>query len=107
MLTKESKTVLYHLYKEYRFRRKNGQSRSASKSFGSSERVQSSFFPDWTISDVDDCMRELKRKGFLHTMIASNLVYESELTDDAIAIMDNQKKDTFVNITNFLLKFIP
>lgn len=40
-------------------------------------------------------------------MIASNLVYESELTDDAIAIMDNQKKDTFVNITNFLLKFIP
>ena len=101
MLTKESKTVLYHLYKEYRFRR------SASKSFGSSERVQASFFPDWTISDVDDCMRELKRNGFLHTMIASNLVYESELTDDAIAIMDNQKKDTFVNITNFLLKFIP
>ncbi len=107
MLTKESKTVLYHLYKEYRSRRKNGQSRSTSKSFGSSERVQASFFPDWTISDVDDCMRELKRNGFLHTMIASNLVYESELTDDAIAIMDNQKRDTFVNITNFLLKFIP
>ena len=46
MLTKESKTVLYHLYKEYCLRRSNGLSRSASKEFDSSESVQKLLFPD-------------------------------------------------------------
>lgn len=40
MLTKDSKTVLYHLYKEYCVRRSNGFSRSNAKEFDSSESVQ-------------------------------------------------------------------
>lgn len=107
MLTKDSKTVLYNLYKEYRVNRSNGLSRSDSKDIGSSEQVQKSLFPDWSVSDVDDCMCELSRNGYLHTHHASDLIYESELTDEAIVVMENQKKETLLNIANFLAQFIP
>ena len=107
MLTKDSKTVLYHLYKEYHVRRSNGSSRSDSKDFGSSQHVQELLFPDWSVSDVDDCMCELSRNGYLRTHHASNLIYESELTDEAIVVMENQKKETLLNVVNFLAQFIP
>ena len=96
MLTKESKTVLYHLYKEYCLRRSNGLSRSASKEFDSSESVQKLLFPDWSVSDVDDCMCELGRNG-----------YVSSITYKAIVTMENQKKETLLNVVNFLAQFIP
>lgn len=107
MLTKDSKTVLYNLYKEYRVNRSNGLSRSDSKDIGSSEQVQESLFPDWSVSDVDDCMCEFSRNGYLRTHHASDLIYESELTDEAIVVMENQKKETLLNIANFLAQFIP
>ena len=75
MLTKESKTVLYHLYKEYCLRRTNGLSRNDSKELGSSESVQKLLFPDWSVSDVDDCMCELGQNGYLDNHHASNIIY--------------------------------
>ena len=107
MLTKESKTVLYHLYKEYCLRRSNGLSRSASKEFDSSESVQKLLFPDWSVSDVDDCMCELGRNGYLDNHHASDFIYDSSLTDKAIVTMENQKKETLLNVVNFLAQFIP
>ena len=38
MLTKEAKTVLYHMYKEYLVRRDNHVSRSNAKEFGSAKK---------------------------------------------------------------------
>lgn len=107
MLTKESKTVLYHLFKEYRVRRSNGLSRKDSKSFGSSEHVQEALFPDWSVVDVDDCMCELSRNNYLDTFHASNFIYESSLTDEAIVELENMKKETLLNVVNFLTQFIP
>ena len=107
MLTKDSKTFLYHLYKEYCLRRSNGLSRSASKEFDSSESVQKLLFPDWSVSDVDDCMCELGRNGYLDNHHASDFIYDSSLTDKAIVTMENQKKETLLNVVNFLAQFIP
>jgi hypothetical protein len=107
MLTKDSKTVLYHLYKEYCVRRSNGISRSNAKEFHSSESVQKLLFPDWSVSDVDDCMCELGRNGYLSNHHASDLIYDSTLTDKAIVTMENQKKETLLNVVNFLTQFIP
>lgn len=107
MLTKEPKTVLYHLYKEYCLRRTNGLSRNDSKELGSSESVQKLLFPDWSVSDVDDCMCELGQNGYLDNHHASNIIYCSSLTNKAIVTMENQKKETLLNVVNFLAQFIP
>lgn len=107
MLTKNSKIVLYHLYNEYRLRRSNGLSRSVAKDFGSSEEVRELLFPDWSVDDVEDCMCELKENGYLEVARSSGIVYQSSLTNGAIARMENQAKETFLNVASFLAQFIP
>lgn len=64
-------------------------------------------FPDWSVSDVDDCMCELGRNGYLDNHHASDFIYDSSLTDKAIVTMENQKKETLLNVVNFLAQFIP
>lgn len=44
MLTKEAKTVLYHMYKEYLVRRDNHVPRARAKGFGSAESIHASLF---------------------------------------------------------------
>lgn len=38
---------------------------------------------------------------------ASNFIYESSLTDEAIVELENMKKETLLNVVNFLTQFIP
>ena len=52
-------------------------------------------------------MRELDRNKFLDNLYADNTIHFSKLTDYAIATMENQKKEIFLNITDFITKFIP
>ena len=96
MLTKDSKTVLYHLYKEYCLRRSNGLSRSASKEFDSSESVQKLLFPDWSVSDVDDCMCELGRNGYLDNHHASDFIYDSSLPIKPLSPWKTRKRKLFL-----------
>lgn len=107
MLTKEAKTVLYHLYKEYLIRRGNNVPRSRAKFFSSIESIQTSLFPDWLLEDVDDVLRELGRNGFLDNSYADDTVYTCSLSDAAIVKMENQKKETLLTVTDFISKFIP
>lgn len=107
MLTKEAKTVLYHMYKEYLIRRDNHVSRSKAKEFGSAENIHSFLFPDWELEDVVDTLRELGRNGFVDNFIADDTVYNCDLTDSAIVKMENQKKDALLSVVDFVSKFIP
>lgn len=107
MLTKEAKTVLYHMYKEYLIRRDNHVSRSESKEFGSAENIHSFLFPDWELEDVVDTLRELGRNGFVNNFIADDTVCTCTLTDSAIIKMENQKKETLLSVVDFIAKFIP
>lgn len=107
MLTKDAKTILYELYKEYKVRRSNSISKSNARSFGSAKSIQENFFPDWSIDDVFDTLCELGRNNFLDNSYADNTVYRCELSDYAIAVMENQKKETFLSVADFISKFIP
>lgn len=107
MLTKDAKFMLYELYKEYQARRNVRVSRSESKYFKSSESVQENFFPDWSLEDVEDTMRELSRNNFLNNVYADGTIYDCELSDYAISVMENQKKETFLSVADFISKFIP
>lgn len=107
MLTKDAKTVLYHLYKEYLARRDNNISRSRAKHFSSAESIQTSLFPDWLLEDVEDVLRELGRNGFLDNNYADDTVYDCYLSDVAIVKMENQKMENFLTVADFISKFIP
>lgn len=107
MLTKDSKTILYYLYKEYLARRKNNVSKIDAKSFGSASMIRDSMFPDWILEDVEESLRELGRNGFLNNLYADNTVCECLLTDSAIFTMENQKKNIFLSVADFVSKFIP
>lgn len=106
-LTKDAKTMLYKLYKEYSDRRKHGFSKSESKHFGSAETIRINFFPELPSEDIEDSLRELSRNDFLNNLYADNTVYDCRLSDYAVATMENIPKETFDSITDFIAKFIP
>ena len=107
MLTKDSKTVLYHLYKEYLARKKNNTPKIDAKSFGSASMIRDSMFPDWILEDVEESLRELGRNGFLNNLYADDTVCECLLTDSAIITLKNQKKNIFLSVADFISKFTP
>ena len=107
MLTKEAKTVLYHMYREYLVRRDNLVPRSRSKEFGSAESIHASLFPDFSLEDIEDVLRELDRNNYVNNLYASDTIYNCRLSDDAIMTMENQRKEVFLNVADFISKFIP
>lgn len=106
ILTNDAKSTLYVLYKEYYDRRKHGFSKSFSRSFGSAQEIQSDYFPDSLLEDVEDNLRELGRNDFLINFYADDTIYTCDLSDYAISTIENQTKDCLVNIATFLSKFV-
>ena len=106
-MAKDTKQILYGLYKEYLRRRNDGASRMDSKSFDSAQTIQENFFPDISVSDVEDSLRELDNEGLVHNRYGSDKIYGFVFTDRAIEVMENQKKETLLSIANFVSKFIP
>lgn len=107
MLTKDAKTVLYHLYREYCSRRNENISKSNAKDFGSAGSIHASLFPDWSLEDIEDTLRELGREGFVTNLHGDNTIISCTLSDFAIATMENQKKEILISLADFIAKFIP
>lgn len=106
-MAKDAKTVLYHMYKEYLVRRHNHQPKSTAKEFDCSKTIQKTLFPDWCLEDIDDTLRELHRNEFVNNVYADGSIYYCELTDKAITVMENQKKENLLSVLDFISKFIP
>ena len=106
-LTKDSKKLLYILYKEYLNRRNNNVPKIRAVNFQSAESVQANFMPDELLEDVEEYMRELGRNNFLNNSYADDTIYSSNLTDFAICKMEELPRDTFLSVTDFVSKFIP
>lgn len=106
-LTKDAKTLLYSLYKEYSDRRKHGFSKIDSKKFGSANSIQESFFPEIPLPDIEDSLRELDRNDFLVNFYADDTIYDCVLSDYAIATLEDLPKETLLSIADFISKFIP
>ena len=95
MISKDAKEVLYQLYKEYLSRRKSGISKPQAVDFGSAESVLKALFPDWTSGNL------------LSNSYYDNKITRCELTNSAIVLMENQKKDTLKSVLDFVAKFVP
>lgn len=106
-MTKDAKTILYHMYKEYLVRRNNHMSKLEAKGFDSSKTIQATLFPDWLLEDVDDTLRELGRNGYVLNSYANGTIYYCQLSDIAIEVMESQKKENLLNVLDFISKFIP
>lgn len=107
MLSKDAKIVLYKLYKNYLLRRKNGFSKSESKIVPSVQELQKTLFQDWLLEDLEDSLRELGRNKYLNNLYADDTIYFCELSDSAIATMENLPAKAFTSLVNFLANFIP
>lgn len=106
-MTKDALKVLRRIYERYLERLRDGFSRSDARSLGSIDEIYTELFPDIKIDDLDDCLRELDREGFLNCDYGSDSIYDSELTTSAIELLENRTKNQILSIADFISKFIP
>ena len=107
MLPHAAPPVLSHFYKEYCSRHDENIPRSVAKDFGSAGSIHASLFPDWSLEDIEDTLRELGREGFVTNLHGDNTIISCTLSDFAIATMENQKKEVLISLADFIAKFIP
>lgn len=107
MLTKETKKVLYRLYKEYLSRRKADISKAQAICFGAADSIQRELFSDWSISNLSSALYELSHNKLVSISKYDNKITRCDLTNSAIALMENQKKDALKSAADFVVKFIP
>ena len=97
-LTNGSRKALKNAYDLYCKRIKEGKSKTSAVYFDA---------PGWgggpKIEGMDDAQNELKAAGFIKTDILGGF----ELTDKAIILMENRKKDALMGVADFISKFIP
>ena len=94
--------MLCAIYKSYKDKRKNGESKLDAKFAGSSQIIHANLMPEWSFEDVDETCCELSRAGFLDCCFADNVVYYSGLTDKAVIYMENR----FVNGLTGVLEYM-
>lgn len=106
-LTKDSDRLICLMYKEYLQRRKAGVAKGKAKSLGSIDDICNTFLPKENHENILETCRELGRASMLRNRYASNIIYQSFLTDEAIIYMENRFKDGLKGVANFLSQFIP
>jgi hypothetical protein len=109
-LTKDSDALICLLYKQYCQQRKKKVSKADARFFGSSEDIQKSIAPKWTLEDVDETCRELHRADILVCEYADDVVYESWLSDIGIIYMESRFADGLDSVLSYLEKirnFLP
>lgn len=105
-MTKDSEKLLCLMYKHYLSRIKDGISKAGAKSFGGLG-VICALVPNEKSENVLETCRELGRSGMLRNTYASNTIYRSIITDEAIEFMENRLKNGLKDISSFLSQFIP
>ena len=81
--------------------------RSDARSFGSADDIFAEMSEDIRIEDLEDCLRELHREGYMVCDFGSDSIADSELTTKAIEELKNKTKNQILSIADFLSKFIP
>ena len=102
-MSKEADTLLSVMYSIYKARRKEGVSKSSAKEFEPDALLSVEPLKHWNTDDLAEARTELKRNGFVKTSV----IGESELTETAIAIMEDRIKDGLIAGAEFLSNFIP
>lgn len=102
-MSKEADTLLSVMYSIYKARRKGGMSKSSAKEFDPYILQSVEPLKHWNTDDIAEARIELKRNGF----VKISVIGESELTESAIAIMEDRIKDGLIAGAEFLSNFIP
>lgn len=105
-LTKEAGKLLAVMYKEYLSRRKEGQGKGSAKYFDWMYLAGLTPISAWPEGDLSDALNELKRHGLATVYITG----DCELSDDAIAILEDRFVDGLVAVTAYvsqLMQIIP
>lgn len=100
ILTKDADKMLCCLYREYLNRIKTGSSKTSSRDFTSEYATTDDVLSTWHPDDVDATRNALKRAGYLKVYITGKY----QLTDEAIAYMENRFKNNIKEVCEFISK---
>ncbi len=101
-LTRDADKMICIIYKMYLEKIKSGMSKTQAKSFEENFYTSDKTLSSWHTDDIDTTIRELRKKEFLNVYITGDFV----LSDNAIVYMENRFKNGFIELTDFISKFI-
>lgn len=90
VLTDAGNRVLHVLFKEYKHRKRDGQTEAKARYFGDENEVQSLLFPDEDAAELGGVCWYLSRKGLLDVTPGDDKANWVTFTDDGIAYMENR-----------------
>lgn len=102
-LTKDADLLACCFYKEYLNRRKNKIPKRQAIFFRTDFKESDPRISDWLQVDYLDTIGELRRAGLVRTYLDNSVI----LGDDFIIYMENRFKNGFIEVTDFIAKFIP
>ena len=106
-MTKESKRLLYYMYKAYLDNRDRGFSRDDARCFGDFTSIRDSFAPESSVQDVGDCLRELRHYDYVLLDDGDDDADFCVLTYEGVDLMEQLPRDTIKSFADFITKFIP
>lgn len=102
-LTKDADKLICSMYKSYLEKRKLGMSKLNARHFEPAEINSYKLCNDWSLPDIKETVAELSRAG-LGTMYFNGGFMAN---DQFIIYMENRFKNGFLEVTDFISKFIP
>ncbi len=102
-LTKDADLVACCIYREYLNRRKSGISKREAAGFSQDFYKSTDKLSSWSMDDFLYTLGELRRAGFVRTYITGSF----GITDQLIIYMESRFKNGFIELTDFIAKFIP
>ncbi|WP_338232828.1 hypothetical protein [Companilactobacillus muriivasis] len=103
-LTKDAKSFLLRLYKNYLDNTDRGTDRNSAKRFGSSLQIQKNITPDISVANISSYCFELDEKKLLHVIPGSNIAYRTELTNAGINVMENRFAKNVAKVLDAIIK---
>ena len=102
-LTRDADKIICIIYKYFLQKRNEGYSKSESKSFDADFLQKSNELMSWNPQDIMDTLLEIGRKGLVRIYVDGGFM----LTDSGIIYMENRFKNGFLEVVDFISKFIP
>lgn len=101
-LTKEADKLLAVMYREYLARRKEGQGKQSAGRFDDMYLAGLSPISAWPSEDLSCALNELEEAGLAKVYITG----DCELTDAAVAIMEDRFTDGLAAVAGYLVQLI-
>lgn len=102
-LTKDADKLACSMYKSYLEKRKSGMDKSKARDFEFEEIQSYKLCASWTVNDIKATVAEISRSKL------GDMYYSGRLcaNDQFIVYMENRFKNGFLEVADFISKFIP